>query len=96
MLPIRPLTHRSRRYESAPAGGTCLRLDATARDNADGPSTPSPRQLTLHSLSLISDGAPGGRVSINLEQPTAQLEALKENPITIKEGVDYNVSISFS
>lgn len=53
-------------------------------------------QLTLHSLALISSSAPGGRVSINLEQGKEALEALKKNPITIKEGVEYNVSISFS
>lgn len=53
-------------------------------------------QLTLHSLALISDTAPGGRVGINLEQSKDKLEALKKNPITIKEGVEYSVSISFS
>ena len=35
-------------------------------------------------------------MGINLEQSKEKLEALKKNPITIKEGVEYSVSISFS
>ncbi len=52
----------------------------------------------LHSLTLESATAPnGGRISINLENLDAQqTENLKKNPVTIKEGVEYNISISFT
>lgn len=61
-----------------------------------GSGDPSKPKLTLHSLSLISPTAPGGKVSINLEQGEEQLEALKRSPLVVKEGVEYQVSISFS
>lgn len=53
-------------------------------------------QLSLHSLSLVSASAPGGEVTIDLRQPKEQLEALKKNPLNIKEGVDYSVKIRFA
>jgi Rho GDP-dissociation inhibitor len=53
-------------------------------------------QLTLHSLSLESPGAPNGRVTIKLDNLNdAQLENLKKQPLIVKEGVEYNVAISF-
>ncbi|PWN53691.1 E set domain-containing protein [Violaceomyces palustris] len=58
--------------------------------------TPNAPKLTLHSLSLVSPTAPGGAVSINLEQGKEQLEALRKNPLVVKEGVEYNVKIRFS
>lgn len=53
-------------------------------------------QLSLHSLSLESQGAPNGKVTISLDNlnPT-EMENLKKQPLTIKEGVEYNVAISF-
>ncbi|PWZ02020.1 putative rho GDP dissociation inhibitor [Testicularia cyperi] len=57
---------------------------------------PSAPKLTLHSLSLESATAPGGRVSINLQQSKEQLAQLKSSPINVKEGVDYSVRITFS
>ncbi|PWN24012.1 putative rho GDP dissociation inhibitor [Microstroma glucosiphilum] len=72
------------------------RWKASLGIGASGGADPSKPKLTLHSLALISDTAPGGRVGINLEQSKDKLEALKKNPITIKEGVEYSVSISFS
>lgn len=54
-------------------------------------------QLTLHSISLESSTAPGGKVTITLDNLNKeQLENLKKSPITVKEGVEYNVAISFS
>ncbi|CAO1625924.1 unnamed protein product [Parajaminaea phylloscopi] len=61
-----------------------------------GAADPSKPRLTLHSLSLVSPSAPGGKVSLNLDQGKEQLEGLKKNPLIVKEGVDYQVSISFS
>lgn len=52
--------------------------------------------MALHSISLESPTAPGGRVSINLQQPKEQLAQLKQNPINVKEGVEYNVRIRFA
>lgn len=53
-------------------------------------------QLSLHSLSLVSSTAPGGSVSINLQQSKEQLAQFKQNPLTVKEGVEYSVKIRFS
>lgn len=35
-------------------------------------------------------------MSISLEQGKEQLEALKKNPLIVKEGVEYQVAINFS
>ncbi|CAO1613612.1 unnamed protein product [Jaminaea pallidilutea] len=57
---------------------------------------PSKPKLTLHSLSLVSASAPGGRVSVELDKGKDHLEQLKKNPLTVKEGVEYQVALSFS
>ncbi|UZJ53785.1 hypothetical protein CBS101457_003105 [Exobasidium rhododendri] len=67
---------------------------ATGQAAASDPNKP---KLSLHSLSLESQGAPNGKVSISLDNLNpAEMEALKKQPLTIKEGVEYNVAISFS
>jgi Rho GDP-dissociation inhibitor len=53
-------------------------------------------QLSLHALSLVSSSAPGGSVSINLQQSKEQLAQFKQNPLNVKEGVEYSVKIRFS
>ncbi|KDN52758.1 putative Rho GDP-dissociation inhibitor 1 [Tilletiaria anomala UBC 951] len=53
-------------------------------------------KLVIHSLSMESSSAPGGKVSIKLDGSQDELEALKKNPLIVKEGVDYNIAISFS
>lgn len=53
-------------------------------------------QLSLQALSLVSPTAPGGSVSINLQQSKEQLAQIKQNPISVKEGVEYSVKIRFS
>lgn len=50
-------------------------------------------QLVLHSLSLESDSAPNGAITLPLENVDA--DVLKKNTLTIKEGVEYHVSIKF-
>ncbi|PWN90962.1 rho GDP-dissociation inhibitor [Acaromyces ingoldii] len=62
-----------------------------------GAGDPSKPKLTLHSISLESATAPGGKVTITLDNLSKEeLENLKKSPITVKEGVEYNVAISFS
>jgi len=46
------------------------------------------------SLFLTSPTLPAGPISININD-RAQLDAIKKNPIKIKEGVEYNVGITF-
>lgn len=53
-------------------------------------------KLTIHTLAFESASAPGGSVQIRLDGSDAELEALKKNPLTIKEGVEYNIAITFS
>lgn len=54
-------------------------------------------QLLLHSLSLESATAPNGRISIELgHMEQERLDENKKTPINIKEGVEYNVAISFT
>ncbi|KAK0555543.1 rho GDP dissociation inhibitor [Tilletia horrida] len=65
---------------------------------------PSGPPFKLHWIALQSAGAPqNGQVTLNLERylhGTAEIESekdkLKSSPITIKEGVTYNIAISFS
>ncbi|EPQ27639.1 uncharacterized protein PFL1_04777 [Pseudozyma flocculosa PF-1] len=64
-------------------------------DTASAAVDPNAPKLQLHSISLVSPSAPGGAVSIDLQQPKEQLEALKKNPLNVKEGVDYSVKIVF-
>lgn len=75
-------------------------LGITNAATATGGSTsgdPSKPKLILHSLSLESDSAPDGKVSLDIGSlTTAKLDELKKSPLTIKEGVEYNVAISFS
>lgn len=53
-------------------------------------------KLTVHSLALESPDAPGGSVRISLDGGIEAVEALRKNPLTIKEGVEYNIAITFS
>lgn len=60
-------------------------------------SDPTKPKLALHSLALESASAPNGKVQLDLSNLTqAQLDEVKKSPLTIKEGVEYNVAISFS
>ncbi|KAE8230433.1 hypothetical protein CF326_g4569 [Tilletia indica] len=56
--------------------------------------------LTLHWLGLQSANAPSGQITLNLEEylkgGEEARENMKKNPINIKEGVTYNIAISFS
>ncbi|KAE8207952.1 hypothetical protein CF327_g7217 [Tilletia walkeri] len=56
--------------------------------------------LTLHWLGLQSANAPNGQITLNLEEylkgGEEARENMKKNPINIKEGVTYNIAISFS
>ncbi|SPC64501.1 probable rho GDP dissociation inhibitor [Ustilago sp. UG-2017b] len=61
-----------------------------------GAVDPNAPKLSLHNLSLVSPTAPGGVVSINLQQSKEQLAQIKQNPINVKEGVEYSVKIRFS
>jgi len=57
--------------------------------NASGP------KVTVLTLELVSPSMPpGNRLHLNLQDP-AQVQEFKKNPVTIKEGVDYNVRITF-
>ncbi|EPQ59340.1 E set domain-containing protein [Gloeophyllum trabeum ATCC 11539] len=57
--------------------------------NASGP------KVTVLTLELVSPSMPPGkRLHLNL-QDQAQLQEFKKNPVTIKEGVEYNVRITF-
>lgn len=70
-------------------------LGITGESQSSG--DPSKPKLSLHSLALISQTAPGGKVQLDLNNLTqAQLDEVKKSPLTIKEGVEYNVAISFS
>jgi len=64
-----------------------LGLDAAASSRS-GP------KVTVLSLFLTSHTLPQ-TISLNLAD-TAALAALKKNPLTIKEGVEYNVGITFN
>jgi len=60
---------------------------------ASGPAT-GPK-VTVFSLELASPSLPPNkRVGFNL-QDTAHLAEIKKNPIVIKEGIEYNVRITF-
>ncbi|KAF8529290.1 E set domain-containing protein [Hysterangium stoloniferum] len=66
-----------------------LGLGHAAGDVASGP------KVTVFTLFLESQTLPQGRkISIDVTNP-AQLAALKKDPVVIKEGVDYNVGITF-
>ncbi|PCH41298.1 E set domain-containing protein [Wolfiporia cocos MD-104 SS10] len=52
-------------------------------------------KVTVLTLELASPTLPAGKhLSLNIQDPE-QLVNVKKNPITIKEGVEYNVRISF-
>lgn len=52
-------------------------------------------QVTVLSLFLTSPTLPAGKtISLDITNPE-QLAAFKKNPINIKEGVDYNVGVTF-
>ncbi|TFK55825.1 E set domain-containing protein [Heliocybe sulcata] len=60
---------------------------------AGGPAT-GPK-VTVLTLELVSPSMPPGkRLHLNLQDP-AQVQEFKKNPVTIKEGVEYNVRITF-
>ncbi|OSD04388.1 rho GDP-dissociation inhibitor [Trametes coccinea BRFM310] len=56
---------------------------------AEGP------KVTLLTLELVSPTLPPGRHLVMNLQDRAGLENLKKHPITIKEGVEYNVRMTF-
>ena len=83
---------RSKQAQGEAMSGRRGRYTRSIEDTERGSSC----QLTLHSLSLESQGAPNGAVTIKLENlNSTEVENLKKNPMTIKEGVEYNVAISF-
>ncbi|EJF56604.1 E set domain-containing protein [Dichomitus squalens] len=52
-------------------------------------------KVTILSLELASSTLPPGKhLVMNLQDPE-QLASLKKNPVTIKEGIEYNVRINF-
>ncbi|KAH8106086.1 immunoglobulin E-set [Cristinia sonorae] len=64
-------------------------LPGAAAAPASGP------QVTVISLELASDTLPGGKTLMMNVQDPAAIAALKKNPFTIKEGVEYNVRVTF-
>ncbi|EMD40620.1 hypothetical protein CERSUDRAFT_80270 [Gelatoporia subvermispora B] len=61
---------------------------------AAAPAAAGPR-VTVLTLELVSPTLPAGK-KLHLDlQDKNQLDAVKQNPITIKEGVEYNVRITF-
>jgi len=60
-----------------------------ASGSASGP------KVTVLTLELESPTLPPGKKIVFALQDKALLESLKKNPISIKEGVDYNVRITF-
>ncbi|KAF8579326.1 E set domain-containing protein [Ramaria rubella] len=62
--------------------------------HADGVPATGPK-VTVLSLFLTSPTLPQGKtISLNITN-SAQLASLKKNPLIIKEGVEYNVGITF-
>ncbi|KAI0720266.1 rho GDP-dissociation inhibitor [Cerioporus squamosus] len=58
-------------------------------------SAASGPKVTILSLELASPTLPAGKhLVMNLQDP-AELASFKKNPVTIKEGVEYNVRITF-
>ncbi|CAE6424255.1 unnamed protein product [Rhizoctonia solani] len=54
-----------------------------------------PATFTITKLFLTSDTLPDGKaITLDLADPQA-MELAKKNPITIKEGVEYNVGVKF-
>ncbi|QRV91275.1 Rho GDP-dissociation inhibitor [Ceratobasidium sp. AG-Ba] len=67
-----------------------LGINAAGAPGASGPS-----EISILSLFLESDSLPAGKkVSLDLKN-TAAIEETKKNPVIIKEGVEYNVGITF-
>ncbi|KAI0660843.1 rho GDP-dissociation inhibitor [Cubamyces menziesii] len=52
-------------------------------------------KVTILSLELASPTLPAGKHLVMNLQDHAQIASLKKNPITIKEGVEFNVRINF-
>ncbi|KIP12638.1 hypothetical protein PHLGIDRAFT_27081 [Phlebiopsis gigantea 11061_1 CR5-6] len=52
-------------------------------------------KVTILSLELASPSMPQGKTLVMNLQDKAQIDSLKKNPVTIKEGVEYNVRINF-
>ncbi|KAI0775969.1 rho GDP-dissociation inhibitor [Trametes elegans] len=52
-------------------------------------------KVTILSLELVSPTLPPGKHLVMNVQDQNELAALKKNPITIKEGVEFNVRINF-
>jgi len=67
-----------------------LGLDKAAAATGSGP------KITILSLYLESKTLPSGKTLSLDPNDTAQLERYKKEPINIKEGVEYNVGISFN
>jgi len=67
-----------------------LGVNAAAAVSATGP------KVTVLTLELVSSTLPSGKtISLDLTDPTKIAAETKKNPITIKEGIEYNVRISF-
>jgi len=71
------------------------RWKASLGISADGAPPPSGPKVTVLSLELISDSLPSDKpIVLDLTDPS-KLDAVKKNPVTIKEGVEYQVQIRF-
>ena len=46
-------------------------------------------KVTIMSLELASSTMPPGKTLVMNFQDKAQIESLKKNPVTIKEGIEY-------
>ncbi|KAE9410304.1 rho GDP-dissociation inhibitor [Gymnopus androsaceus JB14] len=67
-----------------------LGLDAAAAQAATGP------KVTVLSLELVSDTLPAGKtIALDLKDPAKVATETKKNPVTIKEGIEYHVRITF-
>ena len=53
-------------------------------------------KFTPGTLSFISKSAPGGRMSLDLKDALADPEQFKTKPIILKEGIEYELAITFS
>jgi len=65
-----------------------LGIGASAGEQASGP------KVTILTLFLTSPTLPSGRIELNISDST-HIAEVKKNPISIKEGIEYNVGIVF-
>ncbi|KAL9940853.1 hypothetical protein V8E36_000341 [Tilletia maclaganii] len=82
------------------ADESLARWKASLGLSAAAVSTSNAPKLTLHWLALQSESAPNGQVTLDLQTILSggkeTEEQFKKNPISVKEGVTYNVAINFS